>query len=303
MPRTTTALLTAFALSALAPLFGADEPPTAPRPMARLLSFDELQKRLGTPGLRLIDVRPKAEYERSHIPGAVWADTKAAVKTASAPGGLNDREAWSAWTAPLAIAPGDEVVVYDGARQLEAARVWWLLGYLGVEKVGLVDGNFPLWEREKRPVTDDAPEVDPRPFPVSFRAERLATREQVREASRTGAVPVVDARSAAEYVGSKVQAKRGGHVPGACHLEWSELVDQDGRFLGPSALRARLDALGLKPGASVITHCQGGGRASVDAFALERLGFSARNYYPGWSDWGNLADTPVVTGAKPAGPR
>jgi thiosulfate/3-mercaptopyruvate sulfurtransferase len=74
------------------------------------------------------------------------------------------------------------------------------------------------------------------------------------------------------------------------------LVDEDGRFLDGGALRAKLSALGVKPGQPVITHCQGGGRASVDAFALERLGHPARNYYLGWSDWGNAADTPVEAG-------
>ena len=92
-------------------------------------------------------------------------------------------------------------------------------------------------------------------------------------------------------------SKRGGHIPAACHLEWSDLVDKDGRFLDPSALRARLAKLGIKPGEPVITHCQGGGRASVDAFALERLGLPTRNYYLGWSDWGNAEQTPVTTGA------
>ena len=60
----------------------------------------------------------------------------------------------------------------------------------------------------------------------------------------------------------------------------------------------------MKPGESVITHCQSGGRASVDAFVFERLGFPTRNYYLGWSDWGNVEDTPVETGpATKPGPR
>ena len=97
-------------------------------------------------------------------------------------------------------------------------------------------------------------------------------------------------------------SKRGGHIPAACHLEWSDLVDKDGRFLDAAALRARLEKLGIKPGEPVITHCQGGGRASVDAFALERLGLPTRNYYLGWSDWGNAEQTPVATGAPARSP-
>ncbi len=91
-------------------------------------------------------------------------------------------------------------------------------------------------------------------------------------------------------------SKRGGHIPKACHLEWSEFVGPDGRFLHPDEMREKVEAAGVKPGEPVITHCQGGGRASVDAYVLERLGHPARNYYLGWSDWGNVDDTPVVKG-------
>jgi thiosulfate/3-mercaptopyruvate sulfurtransferase len=104
-----------------------------------------------------------------------------------------------------------------------------------------------------------------------------------------------------EYAGAEARSRRGGHVPSACPLEWSGLVDQDGRFLDEKALRSKLEASGAKPGAPVITHCQGGGRASVDAFVFERLGFPTRDYYLGWSAWGNAGDTPVETGKRPGG--
>src|SRR3954447_6195941 len=137
---------------------GADVPPPA------LVSHDALQKRLGDPNLRLLDARPKAEYEKGHIPGAVWVDAKAAQALAARPGGLTDRAAWEAWLAPLGIAPGGEVLVYDDQRQREAARIWWLLRYLGLEHVGLIDGHFPYWQRTGRPVMVEAPKVEPRPI-------------------------------------------------------------------------------------------------------------------------------------------
>ena len=105
-----------------------------------------------------------------------------------------------------------------------------------------------------------------------------------------------DARTEGEHSGVEKRSKRAGHIPTACHLEWNTLVDKDGRFLDEAALRAKLDAIGIKPGEPLVTHCQGGGRASVDAFVFERLGFTTRNYYLGWSDWGNAEDTPVESG-------
>src|SRR3954454_7256242 len=103
---------------------------------ARLLTFAELEERLGEPTLRILDVRPKADYDKGHIPGALWVDAKAVEALAARPGGLTDRPAWEKWIAPLGLAPESEVLVYDANRQLDAARLWWLLGYLGVARHG-----------------------------------------------------------------------------------------------------------------------------------------------------------------------
>jgi thiosulfate/3-mercaptopyruvate sulfurtransferase len=111
---------------------------------------------------------------------------------------------------------------------------------------------------------------------------------------------VIDARTEAEHTGAEKRSKKGGHIPTACHVEWTTLVDKDGRFLDEVALRDKLAKIGIKVGEPIVTHCQGGGRASVDAFVFERLGFPTRNYYLGWSDWGNADDTPVATGKEGA---
>ncbi len=264
-----------------------------------LIGFDQVEKRLGSEGFRLLDVRPRGDYDKGHAPGAVWVDTKAAQAIAAKPGGFTDRVAWQAWVNSLGIGPGSEVLIFDGARQLESARLWWMLSYLGLEKVGLINGNFPLWAKQKRPISTEVSAVEPGKFSVNFRTDRLATRADVLSALKTGQAAIVDARSKPEYTGERKMSERGGHIPAACRIEWSDLVDPDGRFLEESALRTKLLELGLKPGEPVITHCQGGGRASVDAFAIGRLGHPTRNFYVGWSDWGNATDTPVVEGAEP----
>jgi len=280
----------------------------APRPCdagegaARLVSFEALQQELGDPGLRILDARPKADYDKGHIPGAVRVDAKAVEATTARPDALTDVAAWEAWIAPLGIRPKTRVVVYDANRQLDAARLWWLLTYLGVEQVGLLDGNFPLWSAEGRPVSADAPEVAPEPFRVALRTDRHATRGEVLAALAARSAAILDARSDGEYLGSDRRSQRGGHVPTSCHLEWNNLVDEEGRFLDEATLRAKLVRAGVRGDGPVITHCQGGGRASVNAFVLERLGFRTRNYYLGWSDWGNAEETPVQVEERPDRP-
>jgi thiosulfate/3-mercaptopyruvate sulfurtransferase len=212
--------------------------------------------------------------------------------------GLADVAAWQAWIAPLGLSADTEVIIYGSGQQLEPARAWWLLRYLGVQNVALVDGNFTLWETEKRPLTNLTTLVRPGTFTIKIHRDRLANREDVLAVLENKSARIIDARSLAEFTGADAKSKRAGHIPEACHLEWTQLVSQDGKFLKLSELSARLAKAGVKPGEAVITHCQGGGRASVDAFVFEHLGHSTRNYYLGWSDWGNIADTPVATESK-----
>jgi thiosulfate/3-mercaptopyruvate sulfurtransferase len=275
-------------LSPFAPVASATE-----ANLARLVTFDALEKRLGEQDLRILDARPKADYDKGHIPGAVWVDAKAVETMAAKPGALTDRTTWEKWIAPLGIGPKTDILIYDARRQLDAARLWWLLSYLGVERVGLIDGNFPLWASQKRPVTTEVPAVEPRALKVAFRDDRHATRGEVLSAVASKSAVVVDARSEAEYTGREKRAKRAGHIPSSCSIEWANLVGPDGRFLDDSTLRSKLTKAGVKADEPVITHCQSGGRASVDAFVLERLGFKTRNYYLGWSDWGNASETPI----------
>lgn len=290
-----TPLVLAISSVAFAP--STDEP-GKPGARASLASFEELQGRLGAPDLRILDARAKGAYEKGHLPGAVWVDPKAVEARAAQPGVLTDRESWETWIRPLGIGPETMVLVYDDNRQLDAARVWWLLGYLGVERVGLVDGGFALWSSEGRPVTQEDPKVEPRPFPVSFHAARRASRAEVLAAVEARSARIIDARSEAEYTGEDKKSRRGGHVPAACHLEWKNFVKPDGRFPPLDEIREKVVKAGVKPGEPVITHCQGGGRAAVDAFVFERLGHPSRNYYESWADWGNAEDTPVETGSK-----
>jgi thiosulfate/3-mercaptopyruvate sulfurtransferase len=268
----------------------------APNGAARLIPFDKLQARLGDPKLRLLDARPKADYAKAHIPGAAWVDLKKAEAIASAPGGLQDPDAWTDWVAGLGIEPGSEVIVYDANRQLDAARLWWLLSYLGVKHVALIDGGFPLWASEGRPTSDEPFSPEAKPFPISLRKDRIATLEDVAGLLKSGDAKIVDARGEAEFTGARALSKRGGRIPGACSVEWTRLVDDQGRFLPLDDLRAKFKAAGLEDDDAAVSHCQGGGRASVDAFILERLGHPTRNYYLGWSDWGNADDTPIETG-------
>ncbi len=215
----------ATVLALIGPFYqsASDKPDSQPSSAAILKTFDALQERLNAPSLRLLDARPRADYVKAHIPGAVWVDAKAVEKLAARSGGLEDRDAWKAWIAPLGITPQTKVLIYDAHRHLDAARLWWLLSYLGDEKVGLIDGSFPLWQRQGRPVATEIAKVDPTPFRINFRTDKHATRSEVLEAMKAKSAQIIDARSVPEYRGAELRSKRGSHIPSACSLEWSNL--------------------------------------------------------------------------------
>ena len=283
---------------ALPVLTRASEPAANPQ-APPLLSHDALQKRLSDPALRLLDARPRADYERGHIPGAVWVDLQA-LQALTRPETFADKEAWARGLAPLAINTESEVYIYDADRQRDAGRVWWLLSYAGAPRVGLIDGGFPLWERARRSVSSEVTPVEPREFAVQFHAKQAVSRDEVRAAIQDGTVQLVDARSAAEYRGEKKpqDGGRAGHIPAARSLDLSSLVDADGRFLSADAQREQLVKAGIAPERPIIVYAQGGGRSGGVVFALRRLGIPARHYYQGLNDWVSDPAAPVEEGAR-----
>jgi len=144
---------------------------------------------------------------------------------------------------------------------------------------------------------------DPAEITVTSQAARLATKDQLLGALRGQSLQIVDARSEGEFCGTeKLKNKRAGAIPGAKHLEWSDLIDkQTQRFKPPAAIRDLFEQAGIEVDRPTATHCQGGGRSSFMAFGLELMGAKeVQNYYRGWGEWGNADNTPVEPGkAKP----
>jgi thiosulfate/3-mercaptopyruvate sulfurtransferase len=177
----------------------------------------------------------------------------------------------------------------------EEGRIWWTLRYLGHPSVHILDGGVAAWTAEDRPTAARAEgkaepgDFEPRPV-AALRADWRA----VDAARRSGAV-VLDVRTRAEFDGATPYwSKRGGHVPGARHLDWKTLIGDDGRLLPVDALRDRLGALGLRPDAPIIAYCTGGVRSAFVEAALMHAGFTrAANYDGSWWDWSARSELPI----------
>ena len=276
-------------------LRAAEEP--AAEAAAMLVEPQELHARLSEPRLRILDVRPAEKYDAGHVPGAVRVDVAAWYAQSHLPDGLHDTAFWAEAVGQLGSTAQSRVVVY-GDPLPNAARVWWLLRYVGLEDVALVNGGLKAWSQVGLPTATEAPSVAPSTFKPHFQAERLGQIDDLL--SPTGSADsrpiILDARSPGEYTGDVKRGPRGGHIPGAVNLEWIRLIAPDGRFKPRDELLALLQSCGADPDSVVIAHCQSGGRASVEVFALELAGYrNVKNYYLGWKEWGAAEEAPVET--------
>ena len=260
---------------------------------AMLVEPAELVKQVG--GSVILDARPKKEYDAGHIPGAVWLDLAAWSKAVTSD---DSRDGWSARVGALGIDGKSPVVVYDDERSRDASRVWWILRYWGVPEARVLNGGWKGYLAAGGKSTKDLPTVTPAKPDLKREPDRLATRAQIQGMLRSGGNDqLLDARSEGEHCGDKKMAKRGGAIPGAKHLEWTDTLDpKTGRFKSADELTKLFKTAGLDLDKPTTTYCQSGGRAAVAAFVVELMtGKAARNYYKSWNEWGNADDTPVVT--------
>ncbi|WP_431277778.1 sulfurtransferase [Leifsonia poae] len=256
---------------------------------------------------RVLDVRWKLggppgqpEYERGHIPGAVYVDldTELAghVEPTDGRHPLPPIADFQAAARRWGLDDGDAVVVYDDVSGLSAARAWWLLRHAGFPDVRVLDGGLAAWSTAGGALETGSNIPSPGSARLTYGSLPTLDADAAAELAAHGVL--LDARAAERFRGEVEPVDpKAGHIPGAVSAPAGDNLDADGRMLPVSVLAERFAALGLTPDAPIGVYCGSGVTAAHEALALEVAGFAPALYPGSWSAWSNDPARPVATGA------
>jgi len=275
-----------------------------------LITTDELAGHLGEPAWAIFDCRfalddpqrgPR-DYANAHICGAQYAHLNNDLSGPIVPGRtgrhpLPDVQTFAERLSTWGVGRGVQAVVYDDAGGAYAARLWWMLRWMGHDAAAVLDGGFPKWVREGRPTRGGEERRERRVFEPHLRPELLVSADEVEHHRRDPRWCIIDSRTADRYRGEFEPIDPvAGHIPGAINAPYPDSADADGIFLAPQVIRARFASLvGDVPPERTVFYCGSGVTAARNLLAYAHAGLGdARLYAGSWSEWITDPSRPVA---------
>ncbi|ERT05756.1 rhodanese-like domain protein [Lyngbya aestuarii BL J] len=263
---------------------------------ALVVSASGLANQLDNPNIVVVDCRfsladselGQRQYQESHIPGAYYLDLNRDLSSPVAQHGgrhpLPNFSKLAQTFSEMGIHSDTFVVAYDDSRFAFAARLWWLLRYMGHEKVAILDGGFGQWKDQGYPVNNTLPTPKSGQFNPKINSELVVDIDTVKARKDQPQVALIDSRDPDRYLGKTEPIDPiAGHIPGAVNYPWKEVSDPDGY--------AKIDEQAqrwtqIKDAEEIMVYCGSGVTACVNLWSLEMAGIHQGKLYAGsWSDW------------------
>jgi thiosulfate/3-mercaptopyruvate sulfurtransferase len=281
--------------------------------MGYIVSAKWLLARLYEPDLVIVDCRftlgkpleGQEAYRAERIPGAVHLDLERDLSGGIGKHGgrhpLPDIGELASKVGKAGIDGSVRVVAYDDQGGAMASRFWWLMRYMGHEKVYVMDGGFSKWKEAGFPVTSAEPDIKiPKRFVPELQEGMLASMEEVH--SKLGqfgeGLWLIDSRERPRYLGETEPIDPvAGHIPGALNRFWKDSLNEKGEWKSAEAQRQRFE--GIDPEQEVVVYCGSGVTACPNVLALTEAGYRNVKLYAGsWSDWISHEINPVASGEE-----
>jgi thiosulfate/3-mercaptopyruvate sulfurtransferase len=251
----------------------------------------------------VIDARAEKEYKNGHIPGAVnitWQMLSNMTPKQSEIGWgvVLGKDELAKKIGSFGIDGSKDIVVYNDPKGLgEEGRVLWMLRIAGLSNTKMLNGGYPAWLELKGETTKEATVVTPVTFAIAtYDESKIATTEEVK--AKLGKAKILDTRSPEEFKGESNHGenykgeKALGHIPGAIHMQYSELYNVDGTIKSVADIKTMMDGLGIKPEDEIITYCTVGIRSGFAAEILKMAGYNnVKNYNASFSEWAGTGNT------------
>lgn len=311
-PVPTLLIALAFVTACSSPQEATEAADTSESAMDSLVTAEWLNAHIDDPNLVVLDssvtisvdenggfqtVNGRAAYSEGHIPSAGFADLMGELSDADSSYGyaVPTPEVFAAAMGALGVGDDTRVVLYDTTGGPWAARVWWMLRWVGFDNAALLDGGLDGWTDAGYSLSTDIAAEPVRNLSVNLRPELIVEKEEVRAAIDDDSVNIIDALTEEHYRGDFAMYDRPGHIPTASNVPSTSLLDESGRFKSEAELTALFDG---DRDTRTITYCGGGIAASNDAFIMTRLGFKdVAVYTASLQEWAANPEYPLVTGS------